>query len=133
MAGCATQPTAPSSTPEDNTPVETLQPTQENPTTPETIVTESQNNEPQTPESNEPSGISLSELTGHNKRADCWVGYKGKVYDITSFIPKHPGGAEKIIPYCGAASEFESVFTKQHDTKQVNKLMSEGTYMGDLQ
>lgn len=81
----------------------------------------------------EPSGISLSELAVHNERADCWVGYKGKVYDITDFVPKHPGGASKIMPYCGTASEFEKAFTKQHGTSQVGELVKEGTLMGDLQ
>lgn len=86
-----------------------------------------------TPVEATPSGISLSELSAHNDRADCWVAYKGKVYDITKFVPVHPGGASKIIPYCGTASEFENKFTKQHGTSQVSRLLKEGQYMGDLQ
>ncbi|MGV8150149.1 MAG: cytochrome b5 domain-containing protein [Candidatus Woesearchaeota archaeon] len=86
-----------------------------------------------TPPEPEPSGISLSELSAHNERTDCWIGYKGKVYDITDFVPVHPGGASKITPYCGTASEFEKAFTNQHGTSQVSKLMREGLYMGDLQ
>lgn len=79
------------------------------------------------------SGISLSELAKHNSRSDCWIAYKGIVYDITSFLPKHPGGITTISPYCGTASEFENAFTKKHGTSQVNKLVKEGKNMGNLQ
>jgi len=42
-----------------------------------------------------PSGISLEELAVHNTRYDCWVAYNGKVYDITTFLPVHPGSAKQ--------------------------------------
>lgn len=128
------------STPVVNTPVQNEQ-TQApitNEQTPPATNEPPANTEPVPPVNNEPpvtepSGISLSELSAHNERADCWIGYKGKVYDITDFVPKHPGGASKITPYCGTASEFEKAFTKQHGTSQVSKLVKEGTLMGDLQ
>ena len=77
--------------------------------------------------------IALSGLAGHNKQNDCWISYQGKVYDITSFLPKHPGSAAAISPYCGTSSEFEEAFSDQHGTSQVNKLIREGTYKGELQ
>lgn len=76
--------------------------------------------------------ISIQTLSQHNKQSDCWIAYNGKVYDITNYLPKHPGGASRITPYCGTALEFEKAFTKKHGTSQVNKLVSEGVYKGDL-
>ena len=92
---------------------------------------EQSNNNPN-PNSENTSGISLSELTSPNSRNDCWISYGGKVYDITSFLPKHPGSAGAIIPYCGTSTDFEEAFGGQHGTSQVNRLFREGGLMGDL-
>ena len=76
--------------------------------------------------------ITSSELPIHNTQQDCWIAYEGKVYDITAWLPKHPGSAQAIAPYCGTSSEFEVAFTQQHGTSKVQKLMQEGIYKGDL-
>jgi cytochrome b involved in lipid metabolism len=44
--------------------------------------------------------ISQSELAQHNTKYDCWVAYKGKVYNVTQYLAYHPGG-EEIILECG--------------------------------
>jgi cytochrome b involved in lipid metabolism len=75
--------------------------------------------------------ISASELFLHNKESDCWVSYEGKVYDVTKFLPFHPGGAAAIVKYCGTASEFEKGFTTKHGTSKVNVLFSQ-IYKGNL-
>jgi cytochrome b involved in lipid metabolism len=77
--------------------------------------------------------ISESDLSAHNSREDCWVAYKGKVYDITSWLPKHPGTAERIMPYCGTSSEFEQAFTAKHGTTKAAMLMKVGVFMGDFE
>jgi|SRR3989344_1385312 len=76
--------------------------------------------------------IPLLELAKHNALDDCWIAYDKKVYDITSFLPRHPGTPEKILPYCGSASEFERAFVKQHGTSKVSNLMKVGTFIGDF-
>lgn len=46
------------------------------------------------------------EIQTHNtidKRV--WVTYQDGVYDITDFIPNHPGGADKIILAAGSSVE----------------------------
>jgi cytochrome b involved in lipid metabolism len=75
--------------------------------------------------------LSLSDLSQHNSESDCWVAYQGKVYDVTVFLSLHPGGVEKILKYCGTASEFETGFTKKHGTSKVNILLQQ-IYKGDL-
>ncbi len=49
----------------------------------------------------EPKSISLSELSKHNKSNDCWVAIRGNVYDVTSYLDEHPGGADLILNFCG--------------------------------
>lgn len=77
--------------------------------------------------------ISSSELSKHNSESDCWVSYDGKVYDITDFLPVHPGGKDRIMPYCGTSDEFQNAFRKEHGTSKVKVLMSVGALMGDFE
>src|SRR3989344_1130374 len=96
-------------------------------------------NQGQTPSSNtRPSEteatitISLIELGKHNKQSDCWVGFEGKAYDLTDWLPEHPGPSSAIVPYCGKSTAFEKAFSDQHGNSQVNRLLRETTYKGAL-
>ena len=77
--------------------------------------------------------VSVEELKKHSQSSDCWISYKGKVYDVTTFLPKHPGSAAAIMPYCGTASEFEKAFTAKHGTSKASLLMKVGVFMGDFE
>ncbi len=96
---------------------------------PKIILEDPQNNQQQ--DSN--LGITRKELAKHNSLGDCWVSYNGKVYDLTSYLPNHPGSAAAIAPYCGTAEEFKVAFEKQHGTSKVSVLMKFGTFIGDFQ
>ena len=48
-----------------------------------------------------PSGISLAQIAQHSSRSSCWSAINGGVYDLTSWIPNHPGGEQKILSLCG--------------------------------
>ncbi len=37
----------------------------------------------------------------HNTRDDCWIVIATRVYDVTDFLSKHPGGAGIIVKYAG--------------------------------
>ena len=78
------------------------------------------------------SGISLEELSNHNSETDCWVVYQGKVYDLTSWLPKHPGSAEAIMPYCGNQG-FEEAFKKQHGSSKASLFMQVAKLIGDIE
>lgn len=78
------------------------------------------------------SGVPLSELAKHNSEDDCWVSYDGKVYDITSFLPRHPGGVRAISRHCGTSEDFSNAFTGQHGTSKVSMLMKVGVFIGDF-
>lgn len=79
------------------------------------------------------SGIGLAELQAHNSKDDCWVVYKGSVYDVTSFLPDHKGGSKAIDKHCGSL-DFEDAFQKQHGNSKADLFMTvttlEGEYIG---
>ena len=45
--------------------------------------------------------LNLKEIAKHSSASDCWMIISGKVYNLTSFISVHPGGAGTILEYCG--------------------------------
>ncbi|KAI2616339.1 FMN-dependent dehydrogenase-domain-containing protein [Hypoxylon sp. NC1633] len=53
----------------------------------------------------------LSEVSAHNTQESCWIVLHGKVYDITSFVSKHPGGRSILLQNAGqdASAAFDSV------------------------
>ena len=55
--------------------------------------------------------VTVDELREHNKSTDCWVAIHGRVYDLTRFLPEHPGGGEVISSISGAdvTHEFEDI------------------------
>lgn len=53
----------------------------------------------------------LEEVHKHNKYEDCWLVIKGKVYNVTSWIPKHPGGIQILN---GAGRESTALFQSYH-------------------
>lgn len=54
------------------------------------------------------------EIVEHDKRSDCWVVVHGKVYDLTEFVPKHPGGE---IIYDGAGGDCTPMWESYHPLK----------------
>lgn len=41
--------------------------------------------------------ITWAELERHNVGEDCWLAVRGKVYDVTAWVPKHPGGYDTLV------------------------------------
>jgi cytochrome b involved in lipid metabolism len=79
-----------------------------------------------------PATVSASDLSLHSAADDCWVGYKGMVYDVTGYLNQHPGGAEKIISLCGTADMFEQKFEGKHGTSKVSVLEDRSALIGVL-
>ncbi|MGV8141177.1 MAG: cytochrome b5 domain-containing protein, partial [Candidatus Woesearchaeota archaeon] len=80
----------------------------------------------------ETAKVSKSELALHNSEDDCWISYDGNVFDVTDYVPMHPGGASKIVPLCGTSDKFENAFSMQHGTSKVSTLEKMGVYKGEL-
>lgn len=43
----------------------------------------------------------LAEVANHTERNDLWLIISNKVYDLTSFLDKHPGGEEVLLVQAG--------------------------------
>ncbi|RME31891.1 hypothetical protein D6789_01295, partial [Candidatus Woesearchaeota archaeon] len=41
------------------------------------------------------------EIAAHASTSDCWIMIGSDVYDVTTYLPVHPGGPEEIRPFCG--------------------------------
>lgn len=70
-----------------------------------------------------------AEVSLHNKRTDCWIIIKNKVYDVTSYVEEHPGG-DAILAHAGDDST-EGFFGPQHATRVFD--MIEDFYIGKLE
>lgn len=56
--------------------------------------------------------ITLAEVAKHNSWTSCWSAINGNVYDLTSWIPNHPGGEQNILVICG--KDGSVAFNGQH-------------------
>ncbi|KAI9474233.1 MAG: nitrate reductase [Benjaminiella poitrasii] len=59
--------------------------------------------------------FSLEEMAKHTTDDDCWLLYDGYVYDCTSFLKEHPGGAQSIILAAGSdcTDEFDAIHSQK--------------------
>ena len=51
--------------------------------------------------------ISYEEVQQHKTKESCWVVLYGSVWDVTSFLPEHPGGSSIILKLAGADATEE--------------------------
>jgi fatty acid desaturase/cytochrome b involved in lipid metabolism len=63
---------------------------------------------------------SWKEVEQHKNHDDIWIVVKGKVYDVTSWIPKHPGGVQMLLSNGGR--EATAAFVSYHPLYVQNKL-----------
>ena len=70
---------------------------------------------PSASSSDSAGGFTVEEVKKHNTKDDCWVIIDGKVLDVTSFLPDHPGGEKAILLYAGRDATEE--FNMLHDPK----------------
>lgn len=58
----------------------------------------------------------IEEVSKHNSKESCWTVIRGEVYDLTQWIDKHPGGADKILSICG--KDGTQAFVRKHGGKE---------------
>lgn len=72
----------------------------------------------------------LSEVARHCIPEDCWVALNGKVYDLTEFMDRHPGGPTTILAWAGKdASKF---FNEIHKGVKIDSYLRPEAFLGDL-
>ncbi|KAL6814150.1 FMN-dependent dehydrogenase domain-containing protein [Trichoderma afarasin] len=71
-----------------------------------------------------------SDVAKHNDEKSCWVIIHGKAYDVTEFLPEHPGGEEIILKYAGkdATEEFDPI----HPRDTLDKYLDKSLHLGPV-
>lgn len=68
----------------------------------------------------------------HKTSSDCWVSRGGKVYDVSAFLPDHPGGDDLILKYAGQCVETVMKDSEEHDHSDSAYEMLEEYVVGRL-
>ncbi|XP_060521615.1 cytochrome b5 reductase 4-like [Cylas formicarius] len=56
--------------------------------------------------------VTKQELAKHNKKNDAWLAIRGRVYNVTAYLPFHPGGEEELMR--GAGIDATHIFNEVH-------------------
>ncbi|KAL7004708.1 hypothetical protein EMMF5_005722 [Cystobasidiomycetes sp. EMM_F5] len=59
------------------------------------------------------------EVESHNTNDSAWLIVDGGVYDVTEFLPEHPGGKKILLKACGKDSS--AAFWQFHSEKVLKK------------
>jgi monoamine oxidase/predicted heme/steroid binding protein len=78
---------------------------------------------------NKKKTFTLAEIKKHNKKGDAWTLIENKVYNISSWIPKHPGG-EIIMQAIG--KDATQLFNSRGHPSYVKKTILPKYYIGTL-
>lgn len=74
--------------------------------------------------------FTLAQIASHKDAASCYTAINGKVYDLTKWVPLHPGGQEAILSICG--KDGSAAFNEQHGTAQRQQDILKTYYIGTL-
>ncbi|TPX07651.1 uncharacterized protein E0L32_010649 [Thyridium curvatum] len=71
-----------------------------------------------------------TEVAKHDSKDSCWVIVHGKAYDVTEFMPEHPGGMKIILKYAGrdATDEFDPI----HPPDTLDKYLDKSKHLGPV-
>eukprot|EP01083_Nonionella_stella_P183355 662375_1 len=73
--------------------------------------------------------ISMDEVLKHNTIEDCWIVFYDKVYDLSSFLPFHPGGIPILAAHAGKVG---TAFFQQVHPKNMFSILPKGAYLGKI-
>ncbi|MCJ1441443.1 MAG: Cytochrome b2, mitochondrial precursor [Stictis urceolatum] len=70
------------------------------------------------------------EVAKHNNKDDCWVIIHGRAYDVTEFMPEHPGGPKIILKFAGkdATETYEPI----HPPDTLDKYLDKSKHLGEV-
>jgi cytochrome b involved in lipid metabolism len=74
--------------------------------------------------------FTLTEVAGHGTKDSCYTTINSNVYNLTSWVDKHPGGAQRILNICG--KDGTATFTKKHGNSENAKTILDGFKIGTL-
>jgi len=64
--------------------------------------------------------VSWDEIAKHNTLDDCWLVIDGRVYDVTSWADKHPGGRKALLRYAG--QDATAPFLRLHSASVLDEV-----------
>ncbi|KAH3672400.1 hypothetical protein WICMUC_004236 [Wickerhamomyces mucosus] len=74
--------------------------------------------------------LTPEEVSKHSTKDDLWVVINGQVYDLTTFLPKHPGGQKILLKYAG--KDATKIFVPIHPPNALDVYLSEDAKLGPL-
>jgi len=77
-----------------------------------------------------PAGYTLEQVKANNTAQKCWSAINGQVYDLTTWISSHPGGAGAITSLCG--TDGTSAYINQHKGQSQPASRLSGYLLGPL-
>lgn len=72
----------------------------------------------------------MADVQANNSESSCYTVINGNVYDLTSFIASHPGGARNIMKLCGI--DGTSIYMSQHGDQPQPEAQLSSLYIGEL-
>ncbi|KAK7534120.1 FMN-dependent dehydrogenase-domain-containing protein [Phyllosticta citribraziliensis] len=78
----------------------------------------------------QPVKLTGADVAKHDSADSCWVIVHGRAYDVTEFLPEHPGGSKIILKYAGkdATEEFEPI----HPPDTLDKYLEADKHLGEV-
>ncbi|RZC34889.1 cytochrome b5 reductase 4 [Asbolus verrucosus] len=73
--------------------------------------------------------VTPSELALHNKETDAWLCIRGRVYNVTAYLPFHPGGPEQLMR--GAGKDATALFEEVHPWVNFDQILQK-CYVGKM-
>jgi glycine/D-amino acid oxidase-like deaminating enzyme/predicted heme/steroid binding protein len=73
--------------------------------------------------------VTMEEVSRHNTKDDCWMVIDGKVYDVTSFLENHPGGASIMAAHGGMDVSKHYRYLQHSENAQA---LRSGLYIADV-
>ncbi|XP_019864664.1 cytochrome b5 reductase 4 isoform X2 [Aethina tumida] len=73
--------------------------------------------------------VTSKELATHDKETDCWIAIRGRVFNVTAYLPFHPGGVEELMK--GAGKDATTLFDQVHPWVNYESILQK-CYVGRL-
>ena len=67
--------------------------------------------------------FSWAEIARHNTARSCWIVSGGRVYDVTAFVERHPGGARALARFAG--TDATTVLNEVHTPHIVRNFIAD--------
>ncbi|RYP03055.1 hypothetical protein DL764_005404 [Monosporascus ibericus] len=74
--------------------------------------------------------LSGVEVSKHDNKESCWVVVHGKAYDVTEFLPEHPGGMKIILKYAG--KDATEAYDPIHPPDTLDKYLDKSKHLGPV-